>query len=396
MIEKVQQEDTQTNAAEASTSTSYMHEVVSGAINQHTPSYWRLALPALGARYVARYASGFFKDEKYGAKWYDAAAGAWMLCVTALFAYRTGKDMKSIFSEAVAYEFDKNPEDVNVTDLMNSHNKTVVTARKNYTLYNAMRVAVNSAFFASFMPGKSELVDRIQNRPSVDLGMGANSAYLTMEILGRGRTFFEQVQSFVDLKLSNKNSLGEPITAIELMQLFQRNAMDNDKESVMDVKTHPEVIRNGRVIFERMAELMNDTYLIRPKGDKDNFALPKFIYMIGNDLIQPKQPKTSLLYIEIANRYGIGALKEAVREVHKGVSIDELVEKYQVILPALVMKPLAVSPEVQAKKFADSVPSKVSAAYTDLAGGATKAEEGFVSRMKEAQINPQTGPILAN
>ena len=123
----------------------YMHTDVIGAINQHTPSYWRLALPALGARYVGRYATQFYKnykndlDELKQNKIFDAIAGIWMLGITAFFAYRTGKDMKGIFSEAVGYELNKEPQDVTISDLLHSKNKAVVEARSKFISYNFVR-----------------------------------------------------------------------------------------------------------------------------------------------------------------------------------------------------------------------------------------------------------------
>jgi hypothetical protein len=340
----------------------YMHTDVTGALNQHTPSYWRLALPALGTRYIARYFTQFAKEPRVKEKAFDIAAGAWMLGITAFFAKRTYEDMKSLFSEVVAFEFDKKPEQVTVRDLLKSDNKMVQTACKNFGTYNAIRVLVNSTFFTSFLPGKSAMMQEIQSKPAVDLGVGANGAYLTAEILGRGRTAFEQVQSFVDLKLSSKNALGEPINAADLMQLFQRNAYDNDNNHVMDVRTTPEVVNQSQVLFNRMAELMNDTYLIRPIGKKDNFTLPKFLYLIGNNLINPNNVEQSLLYVEIANKSGIRALKDAVKEVRDGAKIEDLAVKYNVVLHEQPREE-QMAADAPAKKFTDSIVSKAANGY---------------------------------
>ena len=372
----------------------YMHTDVIGAINQHTPSYWRLALPALGARYVGRYATQFYKnykndlDELKQNKIFDAIAGIWMLGITAFFAYRTGKDMKGIFSEAVGYELNKEPQDVTISDLLHSKNKAVVEARSKFISYNFVRTAVNSAFFASFVPGVSQVAQTMQKTSSVDLGVGANGAYLTLEILGRGRTFFEQVQSFVDLKLSPKNLLGEQITASELMQLYQRNAMDNDKENIFDTKTHPEIIRSSQVIFERMAELMNETYLNRAYSQSYNFTLPKFLYMVGFDLIKPQEIEKSLLYIEIANTLGMNVLKEVVSEVKNGADVQVLAQKYGVTINAVkdTNEPASLSQDTHIKKYAESVHSKNPGTLVE------KGDIGFVGRIKE----PQIGPALSN
>lgn len=310
----------------------YAHTQVSGAINQHTPSYWRLALPALGARYVMRY---FTKFGNTSERAFDAMAGTWMMFVTGFFALRTERDMHSLFSEVLAYEFDKKREDVNIWDFLNSKNPMVEVAKNNFVKYNGLRIAVNGLFFTSFAPGESKLAKILREEPSVDLGVGANNMYLVSEILGRSRTFFENLQSLVDSKLSTKNSLGEPVQAQDLMRLYQSNAADNDKENVMDAKTHPEVIKNSRKLFERMAELMNTTYLNKQYGEENNFTLPKFLYLLGFNLIQPKDIKKSMVYVEVANTYGIGVLKDVVQEVKDGTNIDQIIDKYHVNMSAM-------------------------------------------------------------
>ena len=382
----------------------YRHAEVSGAINQHTPPYWRLALPALGTRYIARYGTELWEtgNRLKGIKVpsgpnrvFDALAGAWMLGITGFFAYRTCKDLKSIFGETVGYEFGKDHQDVNIADLMNSKNKTLVVARNNSILYTAIRAGVNSLFFTSFMPEWMPFSAQFRNTQAVDLGVGANGAYLVSEILGRGRTFFEQVQSFIDMKISSKNAFGDEISPMELMQLYQRNAMDNDKENVFNAKTHPDIIKNSRVIFDRMAELMNHTYLNKVHGDEKNFPLPKFLYLLGFNLVQPKKVEQSLLYVEVANTYGIPFLKEVVKEVESGAKISDLATKYHVTLPAIKSEVLSrskganvipvapVEAMIATKKFSDGLNGMCAMALPP-----EKQGESFVGRIKEAPVGP--------
>lgn len=303
----------------------YQHTKVSGAINQHTPSYWRLALPALGVRYIGRYAQELIPKLK-NTRFFDAIAGGWMLVVTGFFANRTAQDMKSIFAETVAYELDKKPADVTFNDIMQSENKAIATARHNFIKYTGARLGVNSLFFASFLPGP------FKNTPSVDLGMGANSAYLVAEVLGRGRTFFEQLQSFTDSKLNQKKALGDDIAPHELLQLFERNAEDNDPQNMFKGRVDTIAWKQGQVIFERMAELMNNTYQHKHENGAANFTLPKFLYLLGHNLIQPLHVEQTMAYVEVANRYGMSALKNVVKEVKNGTLLADALQTYPVKL----------------------------------------------------------------
>jgi|GEM_PF-2939529 len=304
------------------------HTQLSGGFNQHTPPYWRLMMPALMARYIPRWVNSL-RPPKPGANGnrnaiYDIAAGTWALGVTGYFALQTGRDIKNIFTEAVAYEVDKKPADVNASDLTRSDNLSLRKARKNFLFYNTLRAAVNSSFFVSFIPG-----GRWHAKDSVDLGVGLNGAYLVSEVVLRNTTFFEQLQAFVDRKINQGNALGEDITPIELTRLFERNALDNDIANAFKGNTDTAAWKKGQVIFERMAELMNFSY--QPTEERaENFKLPKFLYLLGHNLIQPKKPEQTIAFIEVANRYGMSALKQVVKEVGEGVELSHVMQRYPV------------------------------------------------------------------
>ncbi|MDX1975276.1 MAG: hypothetical protein SFT92_06330 [Rickettsiales bacterium] len=325
---------------------SYQHTKVSGSINQHTPSYWRLALPALGVRYVGRYfqrLSGL-KDNRI----FDVTAGLWMLAVTGFFAQRTAKDMKSLLSEVVAYEFDKKPEEVGLSDFMHSTNNVVCRTRHNFIYYNSLRTLVNGTFFASLLPG------RFRTTEAVDLGVGLNGAYLVTEILGRDRTFFDRIQSFVDSKLNQDHALGDTVNAHDLIGLYERNALDNNPSIAFKGQINSQVWKQSQVIFERMAHLMSCTYQYRhDKEDNMDFTLPKFLYLIGNNLIQPTQVEQSLAYIEVANQYGIPALKKVVHDVQAGKPLAEALKPYPVTLPVMAKEEPAHGQPIT--KYTDAV-----------------------------------------
>lgn len=300
---------------------------VSGAINQHTPSYWRLALPALGVRYVGQYLEQFkFIGGHHRAL--DALAGAWMFGVTGLFAYSTLKDMKNIFAETVAYETSKPVSAVGYMDLFKSDNQCIAKSCRNLLKYNLMRGLANSTFFASFLPIKS-----MQGANSTHLGVGANSLYLFGEVVFRDRTFFEQLQNFVDTRLNQKNAMGEDIQPIDLLHLYERNAIDNDPANAFKGQVSSSMWKQSQVIFQRMTDLMNHTYQDKIPGSQDNFTLPKFLYMIGHNLIQPRQVEQTLAYVEVANKYGIPALQQVVKNIQKGNSLAEALKPYPITIP---------------------------------------------------------------
>jgi len=54
--------------------------------------------------------------------------------------------------------------------------------------------------------------------------------------------------------------------------------------------------------------------------------------VLGHDLIDVHQPKKTLVTIEIANRYGISAVKEMNRMLKMGGTLENVVEHYPVTL----------------------------------------------------------------
>ena len=49
---------------------------------------------------------------------------------------------------------------------------------------------------------------------------------------------------------------------------------------------------------------------------------------MGHDLIDTHQPQTTLAYIEIANRYGMEAVKEMRTALAQGATLEQVVTKY--------------------------------------------------------------------
>ncbi len=99
--------------------------------------------------------------------------------------------------------------------------------------------------------------------------------------------------------------------------------------------------------LNRIAELMNNTYAYKHKirigtdGHtiiEANFALPKLIHLMGHDLIDPLNPKRTLLAVELANAKGIDAVKHMESELASGASVDEVAQHHGITLPTLIQK----------------------------------------------------------
>ena len=101
-------------------------------------------------------------------------------------------------------------------------------------------------------------------------------------------------------------------------------------------------------IFERMADLMNQTYHKTVAREPAHFGMSHFIYMAGNHLIRPDNIEQTLAYIEVANRHGIPALKKLAKEVESGVALDKALEAYP------IAQPPAREPET-GRKFAENL-----------------------------------------
>ncbi len=336
----------------------FNHTKVTGRFNQYTSGYWALALPALSARYVGRYALGLWngaketaKENEFTKKAYAGLVGSWMGFIMLLYAKRTWVDMKAMFSETLAYEFNKKPEEVGIRDFFKSDNAIVHRTLWNYIKRNAMRGGVSASFFARFVPWKRA---QNPNADSVDLGVGAAGTYLVSDVIARKETFFERLQSFVDQKINHTDRIGEVITAADLVSLYSIHARDNDPKNVRTVRMDSPAWRNDQILFGRMAELMNQTYGNQSATETAKFTIPKLLYLLGHDLIQPQNMEQSLTYIEIANRYGMDAVKQVAKASKGGIELQSAAAQYPVTLtlPRQVAQETVAPPET---KFTDQL-----------------------------------------
>jgi len=314
---------------------------ISGRFDQYRSSYWSGAIAALGLRYASR---PFLKQNwdkpdasHFETHKYSGIAGAIMYGVAGYYAYTTWNDMKQIMSEAVAWEKGKDPKDVTFRDFWNSDNTVVKQTINNYATYNMRRLAVNAAFFLPFLAKPLAKKFAFLRNPElgVDLGVAANAAYLFSDILTRRVTPFEELQTLIDTKVNHTDHFSDKVQSSELLDVYERHAQYSPED-----KTHSFLRQRGTPqwdesckLFDRMAELINQTYGNEPMHEKANFGFSKFIYMMGHGMIDPDHIDRSLVCVEIANLHGPKNAEAAMSELRSGSTIDDIRTQFNVPVP---------------------------------------------------------------
>jgi hypothetical protein len=166
--------------------------------------------------------------------------------------------------------------------------------------------------------------------------------YLASDAFGRKRTFFEEEQRLIASKVNHSDSIGEVITARNLMNLYDRQARQNSSTAPLPKMDTPKWDADIK-LFERMADLMNQSYGNTPKTGQADFTVPKFIYLLGMGLLAADNPEKSIAYMEVANRYGIPAVKKVEEVVKSGVPLAEALTPYPVNLAPIVEQPVVAA-----------------------------------------------------
>lgn len=338
-----------------------------------TSEYVRYLLLALPARYIPRGIFGtIFETKPYGkigemlvkpGKWirsrfphstaeekealaYNAILGVGSMALTASYSWTVYKDIKNIFSEAVAAETGKRPEEITLKDLQNSDNRMVKKTMENFWARFAKRAGTDLLFFPAAA---------LRSTGLGDLFVGAKALQAFTETWKRKTTMFEDLITFVNNKINPRNGLGQPISVGEVFDLYQHYT-----EAFNPNQMFTNVVERGRgegarwaqsqPIFQRLTELMNLTYAYKHSSVIDpqtghavrqaDFALPKFIYLLGHDLIDVDKPAQTLTTIEIANRYGIGAVKEMQVMMKQGSTLAQVEARYPIEYHVTTEQPL--------------------------------------------------------
>jgi hypothetical protein len=348
-----------------------------------TSEYMRYLLAAWGARYLFRGAFGTLFNETSLAKgkatdawWYrashwlaapgrflqekfphtslkqkeamaySAALGVGFLGLTLTYSGMVYRDIKNLFRETVAEEMGKKPEEVTFRDISRSENKIVKQTINNFWSKLAQRAGLDLMFFPAAV---------LRDAGPGDFVLGAKAAQMLADTWKRKTTMFEDLVAFVNNKINPRNGLGQPITQGEVFDLYQHY---NDKfhPDLMFSNVLEQSTGEGRrwaesqPIFQRLTELMNNTYAYKHNTIIDpttghavqqaNFTLPKFIFLLGNDLIDVTQPERTLTMIEVANKHGLPAVKQVKEQLAQGADLKQLQAHYQITLPTFRAQPL--------------------------------------------------------
>jgi len=248
-------------------------------------------------------------------------------------------DIQNIFGEAVAYEKDKPLHSITFDDIKASDNTIIQRTVQNYREKFWQRLITDALFF---------IPAALRHAPLTDLFLGLKGVQIFADTWKRKTTMFEDLITFINNKINPRNGLGQAISVGEVFDLYQHYT-----EAFHPNQMFTNVVERGtgegalwaknEPIFQRMTELMNLTYAYKHSSIIDpqtghalhqaNFALPKFIYLLGHDLIDVNQPARTLATIEIANHFGIPAVKEMQTMLASGASLAQVAKRFPTPAP---------------------------------------------------------------
>ncbi len=258
----------------------------------------------------------------------DYGIGGYSLLVTSAYAGKVLVDMKRLFSEVAAYEQDKKPEDISIADIWSSKNGVVTETWINLAKRNVLRYATDAIFFGRAL---------FKGTDFWKLGLVSKGGLVMQDMWFRRLTTFEKLSNFVENVIKPEDGMGTSVTSSQLVDIFQSYTVHNRPEmsfqSIVGNDAAEEVRWDyARQVFDRMSELMNQSYSYKHDVRYDenfqpiaqgNFTLPTFIFMLGNDMIDPNNPNFTMARIEIASEYGVQAMKQAHKEFSAAQNLPE-------------------------------------------------------------------------
>lgn len=284
--------------------------------------------------------------------------------LTLNYSHMVYRDMFNLFSEAVAFESGKDASKVTFRDLRHSDNRIVSKTVDNFYVKTGSRAAIDMLFFFPKLVKWPFWGDAL---------LGAKGLQLFAETWKREPTLFEHVAALVNSKVNPKNGLGQPLSTGEVFDLYQHYQFQfNEKKAFTNVlddnPAEARIWAEGKPVFDRITELFNLTYSYKHATEIDNatgqpirsadFGLPKFLYLLGHDMIDPARPVQTMMYIELANAHGMEAVKEARTLLASGKTIDDVIAKYPVTIDVNRTPPKALAPfstKIGTKPTADLV-----------------------------------------
>lgn len=247
------------------------------------------------------------------------------------------RDIQNLFSEAVAEEKGIPQPQVTFDDIKNSDNKIIQRTVENYRGKMWSRLGSDALFLLAAPLRSAAITDGL---------LGLKGIEIFSDTWKRKTTMFEDLVTFVNNKINPRNGLGQPVTQGEIFDLFQHYS-----EAFAPEKMFNNVLsRNAsgrwahsQPIFQRITELMNETYAYKHTTPADynaakmsgsDFPLPKLIYMLGHDMIDPDRPERTLALVEIMNEHGSAATKHAIAQMDAGVSPHDVLKPFGLELQA--------------------------------------------------------------
>lgn len=278
------------------------------------------------------------KSLEHGA--YGVSLGLGSMVLTYSYSRIVAHDIQNLFAETVAEELNKPAESITFGDIRRSQNKIIQRTIKNYYFKMLSRFATDLLFFPAAWMRKEGLVDG---------ALGLKGIQLFMDTWKRKTTMFEDLVTIVNNKINPRNGLGQAFNVGEILDLYQHyteaSRPDQMFNNVIERSGTEETLwAQSQPIFQRMTDLLNLTYAYKHSAVVDpetgrtvqqaDFALPKFIYLLGHDLIDVRKPEQTLATIEIANRFGIPAVKEMQNMLSQGASLRQVAERFPIPTPA--------------------------------------------------------------
>lgn len=277
---------------------------------------------------------------------YNAALGVGSTALTASYTKMVYDDIMNLFREEVGEELGKAPELVTFNDVRHSNNRIVQQTMKNFWEKLGSRLAVDLAFFPAAAlrhPGLGDLV------------LGLKATQMFMDTWKRKPTMFEDLVTFVNHKINPENGLGQPITIGEVFDLYQHYADAYQPEKVFRTvlsrdSSDAERMAISQPVFSRITQLMNLSYAYKhneaseDEVAKANFALPKLIYLLGHDLIDPTNPKQTMALVEVMNAQGAAGVKQAQAMLAAGADPQQVLDQFGLEFPKPSKEPANPGP----------------------------------------------------
>lgn len=308
------------------------------------------------------------------------STGATFLGIIGLYSKNTLHDIHSLYSEAVGYELGKDKKDVTLRDIFQkSDNEALKVTRHAYVTRTAARIATAAAFFVPWHRFRGLKHNRPKYEANANAGIGAVGIYLLGEGFLRQPSFFDMQQALVATAINRTNARSYgTISPQNIQGLFIAHRRHFNKNYKWPDASCRE-FQDERLLTERIADLMNETYNNTHNTENANFTIGKFNYLIGFGLLD-KFPN-SLAFVELANKStDMRDVKSAAAAIKNGQNPQEVFQQFGIDIKTLPKYSEQHMPQYS-EPFVTKSPQnrQVETKFTDS-----------IAREKEVPLNPQT------